>query len=99
MSLLLKVERADDRRIATLEASPLTVAWSPDGASLAFTAGVTWIVISAAGSRSLIVRVSFDGNPRGVPAKLGAAELLARHSGLRFQIAVGKGTIVAIRYA
>ena len=56
-------------------------------------------MISATGSRSLIVRVSFDGNPRGVPAKLGAAELLARHSGLRFEVVTGKGTIVAIRYA
>ncbi len=65
----------------------------------AFTAGVTRIVISATGSRSPIVRVSFDGNPRGVPAKLAAAELLARHAGLRFEVATGKGTIVAIRYA
>jgi signal transduction histidine kinase len=65
----------------------------------AFTAGVTRILISATGSRSLAVRVSFNGNSRGVPAKLGAAELLARHSGLRFQVLVGKGTIVAIRYA
>lgn len=65
----------------------------------AFVAGVTRIVISATGSRSLIVRVSFDGNPRGVPAKLGAAELLAGHAGLRFEVATGKGTIVTIRYA
>jgi signal transduction histidine kinase len=65
----------------------------------AFTPATTRITISVTGSRSPIVRVSFDGKPRGVPAKLGAAALLARHSGLRFEIATGKGTIVAIRYA
>lgn len=65
----------------------------------AFTPGVTRIAISAAGSRSVAVRVSFDGNPRGVRARLGAAELLARHSGLEFDVTTGKGTIVSIRYA
>ena len=65
----------------------------------AFTSNVTRIAISAAGSRILVVRVSFDGNPRGVRARLAAAELLARHSGLALDVTTGKGTIVSIRYA
>jgi signal transduction histidine kinase len=65
----------------------------------AFTAGVRRIKIAAAGSRSVTVRVAFDGNPRGVRAKLAAAELLALHSGLRFVVTTGKGTIVSIQYA
>ena len=65
----------------------------------AFTLGVTRIAISATGVGSLIVRVSFDGKPGGVPAKLATAQLLARHAGLDFAVATGKGTIVTIRYA
>jgi signal transduction histidine kinase len=65
----------------------------------AFTSGVTRIKMAAAGSRSVTVRVAFDGNPRGVRAKLAAAELLARHSALRFVVTTGKGTIVSIQYA
>ncbi len=80
-------------------AGPLYLAAADAVSVAAFTSGVTRIVIAASGSRSLIVRVSFDGNPRGVAAKLGAAELLARHAGLRFETATGKGTIVTIRYA
>jgi signal transduction histidine kinase len=65
----------------------------------AFTPDTTRIAISASGSHSVIVRVSFDGNPRGVRARLAVSELLARHSGLSFDVATGKGTIVSIRYA
>jgi signal transduction histidine kinase len=65
----------------------------------AFTAGVTSIVISASGSRSLTVRISFNGNPRGVPAQLASAALLARYSGLDFDVTTEKGTIVSIQYA
>ena len=64
----------------------------------AFTSGVTRIGISATGARSVTVRVAFDGNPRGVRAKLAAAELLALHSGLHFVVTTGKGTIVSIQY-
>jgi signal transduction histidine kinase len=86
--------------IATPEIAGALYLAAADAVSVAaFTAGVTRVAISATGSRSLIVRVSFDGSSRGVPAKLGAAELLARHSGLRFEVVTGKGTIVAIRYA
>ena len=65
----------------------------------AFTAGVTRIVISTTGSRSLTVRISFNGTARGVPLKLTAAALLARHSGLGFDVATKQGTIVSIQYA
>ena len=65
----------------------------------AFTAGVTRIVISTMGSRSLTVRISFNGNARGVPLKLAAAALLARSSGLGFDVATKQGTIVSIQYA
>jgi signal transduction histidine kinase len=65
----------------------------------AFTPGVTRIAIAVSGSRSLAVRVSFDGAGRGVSGRLAAAELLARHSGLRFEVMKGKGTIVHIRHA
>ena len=86
--------------IATTQVAAALYLAAADAVNVAaFTAGVTRIVISATGSRSPIVRISFDGNPRGVLAKLGAAELLARYSGLRFEVATGKGTIVAIRYA
>ncbi len=65
----------------------------------AFTSGVTRIKIAATGSRSVTVRVAFDGNPRGVRAKLAAAGLVALHSGLRFVVTTGKGTIVSTHYA
>lgn len=65
----------------------------------AFTSGVTRIKISAIGSRSVAVRIAFDGNPRGVPGKLAAASVLARHAGLHFEVATEKGTIVSIQYA
>ena len=65
----------------------------------AFTPGVTRVGISAAGSRAVALRIAFDGHPRGVRARLAAAELVARHAGLILGITTGKGTIVSIRYA
>ena len=92
------------RYVATAIASPeiaealyLAAAGAVDAA--AFTRGVTRIGISASGSRSVALRVSFDANPRGVRGQLAAAELLARQAGLAFGVRTGKGTIVSIRHA
>jgi signal transduction histidine kinase len=65
----------------------------------ALTPGATRVGISASGSRAVALKVSFDGNPRGVRAQLAAAELLAREAGLVLGVTTGKGTIVSIRYA
>jgi len=65
----------------------------------AFTPGVTRITIAVSGSKVPAVRISFDGNPRGVRAKLAAVALLAYYGGLHFEVATKQGTIVAIRYA
>jgi len=59
---------------------------------------VTRIRISAAGARSVTVRVADNGQPRPDSSLLMAA-MLARHAGLSFETAAGKGTIVSIRYA
>jgi|SRR5665213_284440 len=65
----------------------------------AFTPGVKRITIAVSGSRDPAVRISFDGNPRGVRAKLRAVELLAHYGDLGFEVTTKQGTIVAIRYA
>ncbi len=59
---------------------------------------VTRIRISAAGARSVTVRVADNGKP-GPDSSLAMAAMLARHAGLGFETATGKGTIVSIRYA
>ena len=61
-------------------------------------ADVTRIRISAAGTRSLTVRVADNGKPSS-DSSLAMAAMLARHAGLGFETATGKGTIVSIRYA
>jgi signal transduction histidine kinase len=61
-------------------------------------ADVTRIRISAAGARSVTVRVADNGKPRP-NSSLAMAAMLARHAGLGFETATGKGTIVSIRYA
>jgi len=59
---------------------------------------VTRIRITAAGTRSVTVRVADNGKP--CPnSSLAMAAMLARHAGLGFEMATGKGTIVSIRYA
>jgi signal transduction histidine kinase len=60
--------------------------------------GVTRIRITAAGARSVTVRVADNGKP-GPNSSLAMAAMLARHAGLGFEMATGKGTIVSIRYA
>jgi signal transduction histidine kinase len=59
---------------------------------------VTRIRITAAGTRSVTVRVADNGKP-GPNSSLAMAAMLARHAGLGFEMATGKGTIVSIRYA
>ena len=59
---------------------------------------VTRIRITAAGARSVTVRVADNGKP-GPNSSLAMAAMLARHAGLGFEMATGKGTIVSIRYA
>jgi signal transduction histidine kinase len=61
-------------------------------------ADVTSIRITAAGARSVTVRVADNGKPRP-DSSLAMAAMLARHAGLSFETATGKGTIVSIRYA
>ena len=61
-------------------------------------ADVTRIRISATGARTLTVRVADNGKP-GPDSSLAVAAMLARHAGLSFETATGKGTIVSIRYA
>ncbi len=66
--------------------------------------GVARIAISVSGSRSLVARVEHNGRQRGAESELAATALLARHSGLRFEIKTRQvktrhGTIVVIRYA
>jgi signal transduction histidine kinase len=59
---------------------------------------VTRIRVTAAGTRSVTVRVADNGKP-GPNSSLAMAAMLARHAGLGFETAAGKGTIVSIRYA
>jgi len=66
-------------------------------AAAAGRADVTRIRISAAGARSVTVRVADNGKPRP-DSSLAVAAMLARHAGLSFETAAGKGTIVSIRY-
>ena len=71
--------------------------------------GVTRVAISVGGSRSVTARIKWNGRFRGAGKDLTAAALLARHSGLSFEIALklekarrdktNQGTIVVIQYA
>jgi signal transduction histidine kinase len=78
-------------------------------ASAAAAPGATRIAISVSGSRSVTARIEWNGRFRGSGKDLTAAALLARHSGLSFEIATkaektrrnktNQGTIVVIQYA
>jgi hypothetical protein len=64
----------------------------------------TRTALSVSGTRSLAVRVCYDGRPKKAGKELAAAALLARHAGLEFEVRpfdvrTKKGTIVSIRYA
>jgi len=78
-------------------------------AAAAAESGVTRVAISVGGSRSVTARIGWDARSLSVGKGLTAAALLARHSGLRFEIAAkpektrrnktNQGTIVVIQYA
>jgi signal transduction histidine kinase len=78
-------------------------------AAAAVAPGVTRIAISVTGSRSVTARIVLNGRFRDAGKKLTAAALLARHSGMSFEIAAkpekkrqnktNQGTIVVIQYA
>ena len=78
-------------------------------AAASIAPGVTRVVISVTGSRSVMARVVSNGRFRGAGNALAAAALLARHSGMSFEIApkfekdrqnkTNQGTIVVIQYA
>ena len=71
--------------------------------------GVTRIAISVTGSRSVTARIAWSGRFRSAGKDLTTASLLARHAGIRFEIATkskntrqnktNQGTIVVIQYA
>lgn len=73
-------------------------------AAASIAPGVTRISISVSGSRSVTARVTDNGRRRNAGRELAAAALLARHSGLSFEIKkqhnkTNQGTIVVIQYA
>jgi signal transduction histidine kinase len=78
-------------------------------AAAAAARGVTRIAISVTGSRSVTARIVWNGRFRGAVKDVAAAALLARHSGMSFEIAASpekkrqnktnQGTIVVIQYA
>jgi signal transduction histidine kinase len=71
--------------------------------------GITHVVISVTGSRSVIARIAWNGRFRGAGSDLITAALLARHAGMTFEISANpakprqnktiQGTIVVIQYA
>lgn len=71
--------------------------------------GVTRVAITVSGSRSVTARVAWNGSFRGAGKDLTAAALLARYSGMKFDITAApekrrqnktnQGTIVVIQYA
>jgi signal transduction histidine kinase len=71
--------------------------------------GVDRVAISVKGSRSVTARIICDSHFRGAGTQLAAAALLARHSGITFEITTepekkrrnktNQGTIVVIQYA
>jgi signal transduction histidine kinase len=97
------------RYTATLALTPLAadavhraIASAVQAASLA--PKVTHIAVSVSGSRSLTARVVDDGRRRNAKTELAAAALLARTSGLGFEVRTTRrktehATIVVIQYA
>jgi len=71
--------------------------------------GVTRVAISVRGARSVTARIVWNAPARGAGTDLAAAALLARYSGMSFELAgkpektrqnkTNQGTIVVIRYA
>jgi signal transduction histidine kinase len=102
------------RYTATVVLPPVTVdalyrAISSAVAAASLAPGVTRIKVSVSGSRSLTARIESDGRLRDAGKGLAAAALLARYSGIGFEITAkaektrrnktNQGTIVVIQYA
>ena len=78
-------------------------------AAASVSPGVARVAISVTGARSVTARIALNGRFGGTWKDLAAAALLARHSGLSFEIAAApeknrhnktnQGTIVVIQYA
>ena len=78
-------------------------------AAVSVAPGVTRVAISVTGSRSVTARIAWNGRLQNADKDLAAAALLARHSGMSFEIAAkpekkrqnktNQGTIVVIQYA
>jgi len=78
-------------------------------AAVSVAPGVAHVAISVAGSRSVTARIVWSGRLPNADKDLAAAALLARHSGMSFEIAAkpeknrqnktNQGTIVVIQYA
>jgi signal transduction histidine kinase len=60
--------------------------------------GASHVGITVRGADNLVVRIADDGRKSGRERALGAAALLAREQGLKFECGAGNGTII-IRYA
>ncbi len=68
-------------------------------AAAAARKSVEKVVISAAGSKKVAVRIAHAGLPSAARRDLEPAALIARRSGLTFEVGTGRGTIVTIGYA
>ena len=68
-------------------------------AAAAARKSVEKVAISASGSKTVTVRVTHAGKAADAHRDLEHAALLARRSGLTFDVGTGKGTIVTIGYA
>ena len=78
-------------------------------ARAAVAPGVTHIALTVTGTRSVTARIVWNGRIQNADKSLAAAALLARHSGISFEIAAkpektrhdktNQGTIVVIQYA
>jgi signal transduction histidine kinase len=104
----------DLRYTATAVLAPVAVdalyrAISSTVAAAALARGVTRVSVSVTGSRSVTARVACRGRLQNADKDLAAAALLAKHSGMGFEITTkpekalqnktNQGTIVVIQYA
>lgn len=88
--------------LARLPAEVAVAMYEAAGVALAEAvnrAEATQIDLSVRGSKVVKLRVKDDGAARRSHRALALAALLARHTGLTFEVSTGKGTIVWINYA
>ncbi len=107
-SALLDLARADAARVQIrYEASARIPPLAADALYLAAARAVgaalrrkvKKVVVSAAGDKSVTLKIHHDGRASDTRRDLAAAALLARAAGLSFAIETKKSTIVLIRYA